>query len=86
MQPAIQTTGAVVENLAYNSRTQLFQFDLVAKPNTSPVVTLRAHPKSLVKSDRRSQKSKLRPQRFLKIASFGFPLGQHGREHEGLSA
>jgi hypothetical protein len=26
------------------------------------------------------------PQKFLKIASFGFPLGQHGREHEGLSA
>jgi hypothetical protein len=48
LQPAIQTTGAVVENLTYDSHTQLFQFDLVAKPNTTPVVALRAHPKSPV--------------------------------------
>ena len=47
VQPAIQTTGAKVENLAYDSHTQLFQFDLIAKPNTSPVVTIRAHRKSL---------------------------------------
>jgi hypothetical protein len=59
LEPAIRTTGAVVENLAYDSHTRLFQFDLVAKPSTSPVVTLRAHPKSLVKSERRSQKSRL---------------------------
>ena len=48
LQPAIQTTGAVVENLTYDLHTQLFQFDLVAKPNTTPVVALRAHPKSPV--------------------------------------
>jgi hypothetical protein len=46
VQPAIQTMGAVVENLAYDSHTQLFQLDLVAKPGTSPVITLRTDPKS----------------------------------------
>ena len=45
VRPAIQVTRAAVENLAYDSRTQLFHFDLVAKPGTSPVVTLWAYPK-----------------------------------------
>jgi hypothetical protein len=45
VRPAIQVRRAAVENLAYDSRTQLFHFDLVAKPGTSPVVTLWAYPK-----------------------------------------
>jgi len=44
-RPAIQAMRAAVENLAYDSHTRLFHFDLVAKPGTSPVVTLWAHPK-----------------------------------------
>jgi hypothetical protein len=48
VQPAIRATRAAVENLAYDSYIQLFQFDLVAKPGTSPVVTLWA-PKSLAR-------------------------------------
>jgi hypothetical protein len=43
VQPAIQVMRAAVENLAYDSHTGLFHFDLVAKPGTSPVVTLWAH-------------------------------------------
>lgn len=45
VRPAIQVRRAAVENLAYDSRTQLFHFDLVAKPGTSSVVTLWAYPK-----------------------------------------
>jgi hypothetical protein len=41
--PAIQARRAVVENLTYDSHTQLFRFDLVAKPRTSAAITLRAH-------------------------------------------
>src|SRR5262249_22665091 len=45
VRPAIQAMRAAVENLAYDSHTRLFHFDLVAKSGTSPVVTLWAHPK-----------------------------------------
>ena len=52
VRPAIQVRRAAVENLAYDSRTQLFHFDLVAKPGTSPVVTLWAYPKRASFGDR----------------------------------
>ena len=48
VRPAIQATRAGVENLAYDSHTHLFHFDLVAKSGMSPVVTLWAHPESRV--------------------------------------
>jgi hypothetical protein len=41
-RPEIRATRARVENLIYDSRTGLFQFDLLAKPGTSPVVALSA--------------------------------------------
>jgi hypothetical protein len=43
VQPVIHATRAAVENLVYDSHTQLFQFDLVAKPSTTPAVILRAN-------------------------------------------
>jgi len=52
VRPAIQARRAAVENLAYDSHTRLFQFDLVAKPGTSPVVTLWAYPKRASFGDR----------------------------------
>src|SRR5262245_13120738 len=52
VRPAIQVRRAAVENLAYDSRTQVFHFDLVAKPGTSPVVTLWAYPKRASFGDR----------------------------------
>ena len=41
-RPDVRAARATVENLAYDSRTGLFHFDLIAKSGTSPVVTLRA--------------------------------------------
>jgi hypothetical protein len=41
-RPKIRAARARVENLIYDSRTGLFQFDLLAKPGTSPVVALSA--------------------------------------------
>jgi hypothetical protein len=42
VRPDVRAARATVENLAYDSQTRHFHFDLVAKPGTSPVVTLRA--------------------------------------------
>ena len=41
-RPKVRAAGAIIAELAYDSRTSLFHFDLVARPGTSPVVTLRA--------------------------------------------
>ena len=41
-RPEVRAARATVENFAYDSQTRHFHFDLVAKPSTSPVVTLRA--------------------------------------------
>ena len=41
-RPKVRAAGATIAELAYDSRTSLFHFDLVARPGTSPVVTLRA--------------------------------------------
>ena len=41
-RPKVRATGAIIAEPAYDSRTSLFHFDLVARPGTSPVVTLRA--------------------------------------------
>jgi hypothetical protein len=41
-RPDVRAARATVENLAYDRRTGLFHFDLVAKSGTSPVVTLKA--------------------------------------------
>jgi hypothetical protein len=43
VRPVIHATRAAVENLVYDSHTQLFQFDLVATPSTTPTVILRAN-------------------------------------------
>ena len=43
VQPVIHAMKAVVENLVYDPHTQLFQFDLVAKPRTTSAVSLRAN-------------------------------------------
>jgi hypothetical protein len=43
-RPAVAAKRATIENLAYDPHTGLFHFDLVAKPGTSPLVTVRAHP------------------------------------------
>jgi hypothetical protein len=40
-RPGIRAARARIANLIYDSRTGLFQFDLLAKPGTSPEVTLR---------------------------------------------
>jgi hypothetical protein len=40
-RPQVRATGATIVDLAYDSQTRLFHFDLVASPGTSPVVTLR---------------------------------------------
>jgi hypothetical protein len=40
--PEVRAARATIEKLAYDPQTRLFHFDLVAKPGTSPVVTLRA--------------------------------------------
>jgi hypothetical protein len=45
VEPEIRAVGAALENLSYDFHTRMFQFDLVASPSTSPVVTLWAHPK-----------------------------------------
>jgi hypothetical protein len=41
-RPKVRAAGATIAELAYDSHTGLFHFDLVARPGTSPVVTLRA--------------------------------------------
>jgi hypothetical protein len=41
-QPKVRAVGATIAELTYDSQTSLFYFDLVARPGTSPVVTLRA--------------------------------------------
>ena len=41
VQPVIQATRAAVKKLVYDSHTQLFQFDLVSKPGTTPTVIVR---------------------------------------------
>jgi hypothetical protein len=41
-RPKVRAAGAIIAELAYDSQTRLFHFDLVARPGTSPVVTLRA--------------------------------------------
>jgi hypothetical protein len=41
-RPEVRAARAAIEHLFYDSKTGLFHFDLVAKPGTSPVVTLRA--------------------------------------------
>jgi hypothetical protein len=41
-RPKVRAAGATIAGLAYDSHTSLFHFDLVARPGTSPVVTLRA--------------------------------------------
>jgi hypothetical protein len=41
-RPKVRAAGATIAELAYDSHTSLFHFDLVARPGTSPVVTLRA--------------------------------------------
>src|SRR5262249_47616174 len=41
-RPELRAARARIENLVYDSRTSLFQFDLLARPGTSPEVTLRA--------------------------------------------
>jgi hypothetical protein len=43
VQPVIQATRAAVKKLVYDSHTQLFQFDLVSKPGTTPTVIVRVN-------------------------------------------
>jgi hypothetical protein len=43
VQPLIQATRAAVKKLVYDSHTQLFQFDLVSKPGTTPTVIVRVN-------------------------------------------
>jgi hypothetical protein len=51
VKPAIQATRAVIENLTYDSHTQLFQFDLVVKSDMSSTnvvsVQLATNPRKL---------------------------------------
>ncbi|PWT89371.1 MAG: hypothetical protein C5B56_07220 [Proteobacteria bacterium] len=42
--PRIHAAGASVENLAYDSATRHFQFDLIGRPRSRPVITMRAEP------------------------------------------
>jgi hypothetical protein len=39
-RPEVRAAGGAIESLAYDSQSRRFHFDLVAKPGTSPVVTL----------------------------------------------
>jgi len=41
-RPDVRAASATIENLAYDSRTQRFHLDLVARPGTSPIATLKA--------------------------------------------
>src|SRR5262249_19787638 len=45
-RPEISATKAIVENLTYDPATRRFRFDLVARPGTAPVVTLKASSRS----------------------------------------
>jgi hypothetical protein len=41
-QPQVRAAEATIVDLAYDPQTRLFYFDLIARPGTSPAVTMRA--------------------------------------------
>jgi hypothetical protein len=68
VQPEIHATSAAVENLVYDSLTQLFHFDLIAKSGTMPVLKIWTHdfcrpgftPRPITRSQACEAKSTLR--------------------------
>jgi len=45
-RPEVRASGASVEHLVYDSQTQLFHFDLMARPGTSTDIVIAAQPRS----------------------------------------